>query len=221
MRASPAVAAEPIRAAGFIGISSAGGDLPSIPDPLLELLFYFAPLVPQPGNVWSVSGEAYATSPVHGTAGGLEVSRPQPPGPLVAGALFDVSSLATWTNGSFTDTFLNPSCNCFEFASYRRTGTFVLSGGNATLMPNGTALTGPAPFTFNGVIDAFNPSTGLPLFQRQFHGRGLATIFTSTSGEDFNYQYQLELSPVPDPGTLILVGSGALALFSRRFRKAH
>ena len=117
---------EPITVTGFVSLSSHGGDFPNTPEPVLELLFFFGQLSPQLGTIDSISGAAFATSPIHGTIGGLEVARPPLPDPLSAGALFNVSTLSTWTNGELSETFLDPSCNCFESASYRYEGDLRL-----------------------------------------------------------------------------------------------
>ena len=90
---SPA-AAEPIHVTGSVFIDSAGGDFPDIPQPIDELIYFLAGT-----GLPDARGEAFETSSLHGTHGGLVVSTPPVPMPLEAGRSFDLSTRATFTLG--------------------------------------------------------------------------------------------------------------------------
>lgn len=216
--------ADPITVTGgSMGIWSDGGDLPDNPVPLLEFLFGFPVRI---GNVEYMSGEAYPTSPAHGSIGGLVVDRAPLPDPLIAGASVNLSTHVSWTNGGLSEQ-VNVGC-CFESVMYRTAGAFSFVAGDAVLLPQGDQLVGSAPFTFTATIAAFDP-TGGSLFTRSLQGQGRARLITypagffdahnpdrAAYGDFFVYIYEAE--PVPEPATLMLLAAslGVLGFRARR-----
>jgi PEP-CTERM motif len=81
----------------------------------------------------------------------------------------------------------------------------------------------PTPFTMSGSLGVFDFSSGEELFSGDLSGSGLATFrFVTTPGgtsvvSGVTYQFA-ESSPTPEPGTLVLLGSGAATLSWRRRR---
>lgn len=209
---------------GLLEIRSDGGDIPTIPDPLLELVFGFPVAL---GSIEYTTGSAYPTSPVHGTSGGLQLSRSPLPEPLTAGAVIDLSTNLTWTAGSLTDQVI-AGC-CFDYLTYSMAGTFSIEAGDAILQAEGDQLRGYAPFTFMGLVNAFDATTGAPAFERRLQGQGQVLFITyptaywpannpdrAAYGDFFVYAYEFE--PVPEPTTIVLVsgGLGFLAVRARR-----
>jgi hypothetical protein len=78
-----------------------------------------------------------------------------------------------------------------------------------------------APFLFNGRIVGSNESpVVMPLFELTLTGRGLARMRVDRENGVYHFvalDYVFS-DPVPEPATLILVGSGAAALAVRRRR---
>ena len=211
-------AAEPITVRGIVEVRSEGGDLPDIPAPLLELLGYFSRLDPRPDGLDSLSVEAHATSPVHGTIGGLDIMRSAPPSPIAAGQGYDVSSRSTWTRGTLTETSL-VGC-CFESVFYPAAGDFRFDGGSAVLQPyapGSTMLIGSAPMTFAGTVQAFDRTSGAPLFTRQLIGLGTATVYLRPDDPSW-FLHVYEVEPIPEPASLVLLTAGGAALLIARKR---
>lgn len=225
---APGIAvADPIAVGGgSMGIWSDGGDNPSVPDPLLEFLFYFPLNI---GNLESTYGDAYPTSAVHGSRGGLQVERAPLPNTLTAGSVLSLSTSVGWTNGGMTDGVI-AGC-CFETRSYRTSGAFSFVAGDAVLQLLGDQLVGYAPFTFTGMVNAFDGTTGAPLFERRFYGQGQTTFYyypadywaahpeRGAFGDFFVYVYDVE--PVPEPATMLLLGGGLGLLTLRHRRRAR
>jgi hypothetical protein len=103
------------------------------------------------------------------------------------------------------------------------TGEFAFRSVSALLScePVGdlAACSGQAPFTFTGKLAGFD-SQGQQQLAQAFIGRGQASAYFEESGlSAINYQFQ-DTAAVPEPGTLLLVASGAAAV-SRRATKGR
>lgn len=82
------------------------------------------------------------------------------------------------------------------------------------------------PFTFSGSLAAFPTADlgGQPVFNASLFGQGTAKLHmpVESGGYTFSqldYEFQVP-EPVPEPGTLLLVGSGAALLWRRRRKSA-
>jgi PEP-CTERM motif len=83
-----------------------------------------------------------------------------------------------------------------------------------------------APFSFTGHLSAFdNPElAGNPLFSTRLLGSGtLSVIFTNraefgTFVEQVSYRFEDAAAATPEPGTLVLLGSGLVGLIARKRR---
>jgi hypothetical protein len=98
-------------------------------------------------------------------------------------------------------------------------GTVQISSGADGLPLHGLA---PVPFSFLGGITLFDPDTGAAR-RREVTGRGLATLESADpffGSTHFSYQFQPP-APVPEPGTLFLVATGAGAVARRRLTRRH
>lgn len=70
------------------------------------------------------------------------------------------------------------------------------------------------PFSMNGTLAGFLSGSSVPVFQSRLSGSG--TMFAST--EFVRFDFARDAAPVPEPSTLLLIGSG-LALAARRCRQ--
>jgi hypothetical protein len=190
------VHADPIRVSGALNVNSAGGDFPSYEGPINELVFSLVA-----AGLPTLFGEALETIPILGNRGGLELSRSATPQPLIAGASHSLSMRATFTRGrAFEDSFTG--------RRYDIAGDFLFTGGTAVLQGDPLGLmSGRAPVTFFGKLSGFDIDTGALLFQHSLSGTGTGRVLFYAPNPPF-FDYQYSLAPVPEPTTLLLLGSG-------------
>jgi hypothetical protein len=77
------------------------------------------------------------------------------------------------------------------------------------------------PFTFTGQLTGYaSPDRiGTPAFDLTLVGSGTATLRMAPENGRYSFSsldYQFDAAPVPEPGTLLLVGPGAALLWRRR-----
>jgi hypothetical protein len=86
------------------------------------------------------------------------------------------------------------------------------------------------PFEFSGLLLAFaNPNDVEPVFSRQLVGSGTATAsFFPVSGEDnlfqllsegLQYRFEATAAPVPEPTSMLLLGTGLALAGVGRWRR--
>lgn len=115
-----------------------------------------------------------------------------------------------------------PGVNHFE-------GLFTFTSGSFVLPVDGTpTLTVTDTFTFNGFFFGYDPNVQGPVFSTQLTGTGLVTmsLFLGQDGlyyiNGLKYEFGQTGAPVPEPATLLLLGSGLAGLAVRaRRRKAQ
>ena len=81
------------------------------------------------------------------------------------------------------------------------------------------------PFTFSGQLTGYASSDriGTPVFDLTLVGSGTAKLSMALEGGRYSFSsldYNFDAAPVPEPATLLLVGSGAALLWRRR-RRVH
>lgn len=98
--------------------------------------------------------------------------------------------------------------------------------GSVTAPPAGSSATLTAPFGFTGSF-AIPDESGLGSITHLLRGGGIATldlgfspIFSSWVVESARYDFSATTAPVPEPGTLLLVGLG-IAGVARRMARAR
>ena len=147
-------------------------------------------------------GEALETIPAIGNRGSLEISRSATPQPLMVGASHSLSMRATFTQGrAFEESF-------GDGRAYDIAGDFLFSGGTAILEGDPLGLIGGrAPVKFSGTLSGFDIDTGALLFRRSLYGSGTGEVlFYGPNPPFFNYRYSLD--PVPEPASMLLLGTG-------------
>jgi hypothetical protein len=101
---------------------------------------------------------------------------------------------------------------------------FVFSAPSVTLgsgTPNEPFEDFVRPFTFAGQLTGYaSPDrSGSPAFDVTLTGRGTARLSMALENGRYHFSsldYDFEAAPVPEPGTLLLVGAGAVLIWGRR-----
>ena len=151
--------------------------------------------------------------------------------PCDAGTLVDLSTVFGGSLGGFDLGQGFATINGVQYGGRPGEGDIFLTGtlsfdAPAVAIPaGGDATVGlTAPFIFSGRVLGSNESPAvMPLFDLTLTGRGRAGMGVNL--EDGTYQFVAAsytfADPVPEPATLLLVGTGvALALRRRRLRRA-
>ena len=80
------------------------------------------------------------------------------------------------------------------------------------------------PFTLSGRLTAYPPSGGAPVFDVTLTGRGAASLTMALEDGRYSFSslhYDFSVEPVPEPATVMLVGTGAALIWRRkRHRRA-
>ena len=144
-----------------------------------------------------------------------------------AGTTFDVGFQSILPQ--ISSTFLgNNTFNGILYPELTVDGSLVVSGaeGVAPTVPVGTAPRTTHPVTLSGFLTIYpDASRSAPLASAELFGVGsVEIIWQRRAGNDLGvqprveaYQFGAAVDPVPEPGTLLLVGSGILGLV----RKLH
>ena len=141
-------------------------------------------------------------------------------GPCIPGAAFDLS--ATMTPRLFPPGTATIDGRTYDAVFF--SGTFNFDAGSVTVpeVPMGGSGVYPvAPFSFDGTLAGYADAslTGTPLFSTALAGGGMASLgffnySGSMSADGFSYTFE-DTAPVPEPGSLLLFGSGAAWIASR------
>jgi hypothetical protein len=108
------------------------------------------------------------------------------------------------------------------------TGSTTIRAGSVIVPDVAGRAVLTAPFTASGFLAAYDniARTGAPLFSTALSGRGTAsvTFFNSyppgegIDADSISYQFD-DSAPIPEPATLLLMGSGLSAIYLRRRRR--
>lgn len=112
------------------------------------------------------------------------------------------------------------------YGSVFLTGDFIIDAGSVVVpdIPPGTFdVRVGTGFTFTGTLEGFADSTqtGTPFFSLLLSGSGTGSVsfhnLAASPGiyrDGFNYEFE-QAAPVPEPGSIFLVGSGAVWIAAR------
>ncbi|HVL69074.1 MAG TPA: PEP-CTERM sorting domain-containing protein [Vicinamibacterales bacterium] len=155
-------------------------------------------------------------------------------GPCVPGSALDLSAtlaVRDWAAGRAT-------IDGHTYESVFFNGSFTFDAGSVTVPAMAPGQSGPdaqgltrlfTNFLFTGTLAGFADAslTGTPLFSMQLIGDGIVRVaFSNYPAESGIHVLQLdyvfdEQAPVPEPGSLLLFGSGAAWLAARWRRRHH
>ena len=135
------------------------------------------------------------------------------PEPLVTGAAFNLSTHWTFDATGNLDDGMSGWLGEFQF-----------TGGDSTLSCSSddwtSCRTSVAPFSFVGTLAGYH-ETGALVVRRQLTGGGRGSAYFVTDPDRpsprVSYDFAFEdAAPVPEPGTVILLTTGLVALVARR-----
>jgi len=142
----------------------------------------------------------------------LLIVTPPGPDPLVTGASADLSSTSTFSMGFGT----------LGTQEVRWAGEMTFAAPGATLACTGSGdamtCTGAAAFQFTGLLHAFDATSDAPLRDLQLAGQGRANgVFNpEVPRRVLSFGYTFQSAPVPEPSTLVLVGTMVAGAVARR-----
>ena len=155
----------------------------------------------------------------------------------VPGTVVNMSSIAGGGTGFTLGTALTASLNGVSLIGPDRpgsllelAGTFLFDAGDVVIPPAAPVGSGRvellAPFLFQGQAAGFRRDdlAGAPLFDVRLQGQGTARLRIAPRADgtfgtpEVNYTFE-SLDPVPEPTTMLLVGTGAAGMLLRRWRK--
>jgi hypothetical protein len=105
------------------------------------------------------------------------------------------------------------------------TGSTTIRAGSVIVPEVADRAVLSVPFTASGFLAAYDniARTGAPLFSTALSGRGTASVtfiprIEGIDADSISYQFD-DSAPIPEPATLLLIGSGLSAMYLRRRRR--